>query len=186
MTRQNEKPENAKGSAARRASGGRTGRLGGAVRLGALVVAAVLALAGCGGSSSPTAGAGGSAGSQALAYAQCMRAHGVPNFPDPNAQGAFYMPNTGGVDQTSPQYQSATAACAHLMPEVAGSPQSIGAGNPAQSLKYAECMRSHGISGYPDPSSNGGLQPLSGKGDLNPNNPQFQAANNACKSLLPS
>jgi hypothetical protein len=55
-------------------------------------------------------------------------------------------------------------------------------------------MRSRGISDFPDPqvSSNGGAVRISITGinsapnsDLNPNNPQFQAAHNACQSLLP-
>lgn len=50
-------------------------------------------------------------------------------------------------------------------------------------LSYAECMRSHGVSGFPDPM-------LSGNGlSFNPgadsNSPQFGSANGACKHLLP-
>ncbi len=55
----------------------------------------------------------------------------------------------------------------------------------AKALKYSRCMRSHGISDFPDPSSNGSIsisvQPGS---DLNPHSPRFQAAQNACMSLL--
>jgi hypothetical protein len=47
-------------------------------------------------------------------------------------------------------------------------------------------MRAHGISDFPDPSSSGVLsiriQPGS---DLNPHDPQYVAANNACKAYQP-
>ena len=53
-------------------------------------VAAVVALTACGGSPSSS---GGSASPQSatyqaeLAFAQCMQTHGVPDFPDPAANG---------------------------------------------------------------------------------------------------
>lgn len=48
-------------------------------------------------------------------------------------------------------------------------------------------MRAHGLAGFPDPSSSGSISILVQPGsDLNPHSPQFQAAQNACKSLAPS
>ncbi len=152
----------------------------------ALAGAAVLA-AGCsGGSPSPGAGAGspgGSAKTSALAYSQCMRAHGIKNFPDPNSQGQVAL-NAGpgtGIDPQSPQYQAADRACKSLMPGSALSPAqqaAIKAGN----LRYAQCMRAHGIADFPDPNSQGQIQIQAKPGsDLDPNNPRFQAANKACQ-----
>jgi hypothetical protein len=52
---------------------------------------------------------------QALANAQCMRAHGVPNFPDPqfDADGAATMrfDKGSGIDPNSPAFQRAQQAC---------------------------------------------------------------------------
>ena len=51
-------------------------------------------------------------------------------------------------------------------------------------------MRSHGISGFPDPQSVAGggirisLHSTPGS-NLNPNNPQFQAAQKACQGFSP-
>jgi hypothetical protein len=45
---------------------------------------------------------------QALRLATCMRAHGVPNFPDPNASGAI---PPGSVNLNSPQVKTALQAC---------------------------------------------------------------------------
>ncbi len=57
---------------------------------------------------------------------------------------------------------------------------------------YSRCMRSHGISDFPDPTPNpggqGGSFSWSGHGendDLDPNNPRYQAANKTCQALLP-
>jgi hypothetical protein len=53
--------------------------------------------------------------SQALKFAACMRENGVPNFPDPQAQGGGLIVGEG-VDPDSPQFQSAMAACRKLLP----------------------------------------------------------------------
>jgi hypothetical protein len=53
---------------------------------------------------------------QALQFAQCVRAHGVPNFPDPDGTGRIPDPETGGVDQGSPQFQAANNTCAQYRP----------------------------------------------------------------------
>ena len=74
--------------------------------LAALAVCAI-ALAACGSSSKPSSS--GSAGTQALKYANCMRANGMPNFPDPGSNGA--LPNPA-----SPAFRAAEKACAKLQP----------------------------------------------------------------------
>jgi hypothetical protein len=55
-------------------------------------------------------------GSWTVAFARCMRAHGVPNFPDPNGQGGQLGPGSG-IDPRSPQYQAALhGPCLSLAP----------------------------------------------------------------------
>jgi hypothetical protein len=49
-------------------------------------------------------------------------------------------------------------------------------------LEYAQCMRDHGID-FPDPEFNGdGAVAIRGGGD--PDDPEFQAAEEACRTLL--
>lgn len=63
------------------------------------------------------------AGSFSLAFARCMRAHGVPDFPDPNGQAGQLGPGSG-INPDSPQFQSAlNGACKPLAP-----PGWVGAG----------------------------------------------------------
>lgn len=53
---------------------------------------------------------------QALQFSQCVRSHGVPNFPDPDGSGRIPDPASVGVDQGSPQFQAANQACAQYRP----------------------------------------------------------------------
>lgn len=87
---------------------------GGAV---AIALLAVGLLAGCGGgahASSPT-----KVMPSALHYANCMRSHGVSNFPDPNGQGQFSIQGvqvhngvrTRDLMPSSPAFQAAERVC---------------------------------------------------------------------------
>jgi hypothetical protein len=49
-------------------------------------------------------------------YSRCVRAHGVPNFPDPGNDGRIPDPATVGVDQGSPKFEAANQACARYRP----------------------------------------------------------------------
>jgi hypothetical protein len=52
-----------------------------------------------------------------LANAQCMRTHGVPNFPDPQfSGGGVEVRLGGGLDPSSPAFQAAQKACQKLLP----------------------------------------------------------------------
>lgn len=122
------------GAGAARRARARLGLVGVAV---AAVIGTVMLAAGCGGASSgpgvttpgpTTTAAGSSAGpsasgtslfKRALAFAQCMRTHGEPNYPAPTRKGGGVREtiNTGsGVDPSSPQFTAATNACTHVAP----------------------------------------------------------------------
>lgn len=53
---------------------------------------------------------------QSLAFARCIRSHGVPNFPDPGSNGRIPDPASGGVDQGSQQFRAANDACVQYRP----------------------------------------------------------------------
>lgn len=55
----------------------------------------------------------------------------------------------------------------------------------SQGIEYSECMRSHGVPSFPDPSSGGGGIRISVGSGVNPQSPAFQSAQNACSKLLP-
>jgi len=53
---------------------------------------------------------------QALQFSRCVRANGVPGFPDPAADGRIPDPATAGIDQGSPKFQAANQACRRYRP----------------------------------------------------------------------
>jgi hypothetical protein len=153
----------------------------------AAVTAGVVLAAGCSSpaSSTPANNGGKTRYQQAVAYAACMRQHGEPAFPDPTSNGSF--PNTGNLDLSSPQFKAAASACKSLEPAPDSAQYRQGY---QQLLKYSACMRSHGVSNYPDPvlSNTGVSIPLetgTAPGDVNTNSTQFMTAESACRSLQP-
>jgi hypothetical protein len=64
---------------------------------------------------------------------------------------------------------------------------SAGSHPKASPLAYSRCMRAHGITKFPDPGDNGELRINAGPGTgIDPRSPQFKAAEQACKALLPT
>ncbi len=138
-------------------------------RTAAAVTAAVglsLLAAACGGSpgsrvarlattTTPSA-SGGSTHEQALAYARCIRSHGVPLWPDPESSGAFdkskLTPHQLGAG--SSQIAAAQRACRSLAPTYSTTPQPRVL---AQALQFSRCMRARGATSFPDPESNGAI-----------------------------
>lgn len=149
------------------------------------LLATACSSAGSGGShGSGGSNAGSSARSQhALAFARCMRSHGVTDFPDPDSNGRF--PDSSGQEaENNPHSGTAFSACRHLMPSLSSGSNSKVRRNLSQLLKIARCMRSHGFPNYPDPNLNNSPVNLSALG-INPNSPQFQAAQRTCHRLYP-
>jgi hypothetical protein len=142
------------------------------------------------GSSTPAAtsssgGSGGSGRAGALAYSQCMRAHGVPDFPDPGGNGQIRLQAGPGSDlnPNGSRFKAAQLACKSLQPTGSAQQQAQARAN---GLKYSQCMRAHGIPDFPDPNPQGGLQiSMSPGSDLNPDSPRFAAAQRACQKLMP-
>ena len=158
-----------------------------AAALATMACMALLATA-CGGGSSPAASAtGGSTRAQAaLAYARCMRSQGVPDFPDPDGNGNFNLPSSS----VSSQETAANHGCNHLLN--VGTPLNAAQTEHTlrQLVKYAQCMRAHGVPNFPDPqTTSGGIGvpggftfPTAGR-NLDQRSPQYQAASRACQSL---
>src|SRR5947209_36426 len=124
-------------------------------RLGALALLAGAVLAACGSTGQPSGTATG-AGSPspnagpALQFARCMRAHGVPNFPDPKGgSGGLQIPDN--VNPRSPSFRSAQKACKRFLPN-GGTPPATNPHDRAAALAFSKCMRSHGVPAFPDPA----------------------------------
>lgn len=126
---------------------------------------------------------------KAVKFAQCMRANGVSQFPDPNSSGQLTIDgiaNGTSLDPSSPAFQQALGACKDLEP-----PGFMGTKRTAQqqeaALKFAQCMRDNGVKDFPDPAPDGPLidtnriPSLAGKhpGSV----PGFTAAKDKCSAL---
>jgi hypothetical protein len=115
-----------------------------------------------------------------------MRSHGVSDFPDSaiqvNPSGGTVVNLPKGIT-TEPDYQSASQACRSLLPRSANGGAS--SGNTQANLNFANCMRSHGVTNFPEPNSQGGFI-MQGSSGINPNSPTFQSAMQACRSDLPN
>jgi hypothetical protein len=193
------------------------------MKLSVVVLAsAALLVAGCGSSSSSPgvahlsaststnsdANSGGNSSSpesgppsqqKLVAFAQCMRSHGVPEFPEPTEgrlliRSSDHNGHVTGVNPQSAQFQTAQKACAKLAPN-GGKPPSAAEQTKMQeqALKFSECMRTHGVPNFPDPEfshGGGGIGiriggKKGGPSGIDPSSPQFQSAQKTCQSNLP-
>ncbi len=163
------------------------------VSVALVAVTCTAGLAACGaGSRSATTGVANGGMPNAIKFAGCMRAHGVSNFPDPTAGpgGGINIGGPGsGIDPASPTFQSAQKACSKLMPGPSGPPRMTESGYLA-ALRFAKCMRGHGLADFPDPTRS----PSAAAGNtldihgmvfqvdtgLNPMSPVFRHSAKAC------
>jgi hypothetical protein len=168
----------------------------------ALALLALIA-SGCGGNSPSSTGTSGGqpagsavsqARSEGVAFAACMRSHGVPGFPDPKVSEG----SGGGVSveevapasavKGNPRFRSAQQACQKLQPGggPGGGGPSIGPAEQQQYLRLAACIRAHGIPNLPDPTFSGGDVHIPGLQRSELSTPTFQKAQQACRSLIPA
>jgi hypothetical protein len=153
-----------------------------------LVAAAgvVLLVSACGGSPENRV-AGSAQQNRAIAFAQCMRSHGVPNWPDPNSTGVFDKSKLTSqrLGASASRVRSAQTACGHLLPNGGGPP------SPAQllqvkrqALQFSQCVRAHGVPNFPDPDGTGRIPDPASVG-IDQGSPKFEAANQACGKFRP-
>lgn len=164
--------------------------------LAAVITTAVVAIS-CAACSSPSSSSGpGSTGSGPasgpaaglLEYAQCMRSHGIKDFPDPGANGSLSVgasaqAGSGGngnsdLNPDSPAYQAANQACRSLLPGGSVSGGQL-AQHVAAGVKLAACMRSHGFPSFPDPTSQ---NVFNIPGGIDTNSAAYQSALSTCQS----
>jgi hypothetical protein len=95
-----------------------------------------------------------SARTEAVKFAECMRANGVREFPDPDASGTYTIDgiaNRSSLDTNSAAFRQASSACRDLEPPgFTGGKRS-----PEQqqaALEFAQCIRANGVKDFPDPA----------------------------------
>jgi hypothetical protein len=122
-----------------------------------------------------------------LAFSQCIRRHGVPNFPDPNSSGVLPKNQVAQVTASNLQFPAAHRACEHLLPN-GGQPTQAQVQQAWNDMRnFARCMRSHGVPNWPDPAatSQQDQRPFFHVPDsIDPNAPQITTKIRACQHVL--
>ncbi len=109
----------------------------------------------------------------------------MANFPDSAIRASskgVVLSAPPGIDVNSPQFQSAMQACRSLLPQGPSGGSSSSSYVQAV-LKFSLCMRSHGVTNFPEPNSQG---LFTGGAGINPNSPTFLSAMGACERYLPA
>jgi len=118
-----------------------------------------------------------------------MRRHGVPNFPDLNGnamriEASGQTISVNGFSFSAAAFSAARQKCRGDMPHTSASPAQA-AQQRQRGLKFARCMRSHGVTNFPDPKVTSGsganqVARLTGVTAQELQSPTFQAAAKAC------
>lgn len=128
-----------------------------------------LLAAGCGGGggspdvasvASSTTTAAPTAQSGAVAFAECMRSHGIPGWPDPIAGGVFDKAKLRALGVSPNRIRAIQdGPCRNLLPANGDTPETIQQQRTrvADGLSFARCMRGHGLARFPDPTPQGQL-----------------------------
>ncbi len=129
-----------------------------------------------------------------LAFARCMRDNGVSDFPDPeldaNGNLRFFgggPPDDLGVDEAT--LEAAFDECSPLIEGIIQNFRDVDVSELEDTfLEFAGCMREQGIE-MPDPDFSQGFGPGAGGragifGDLDPQDPEFQAAAEECQGIF--
>jgi len=137
----------------------------------------VASLGGDGKATATTAAGGSGRMQQALAYARCMRQHGI-DVPDPQISGDMILQDLGDNDENDPKFKAANQACRQHQP---GGDQAQRPDPQQQQrmLAFARCMRQHGIN-LPDPQISGNDITQQLPRGLDPDDPKLRAAQQAC------
>jgi hypothetical protein len=170
------------------------GVLGGRAAVGVGLGVVVLLLAGLAGCSTSGGSAGATtttSGQQAAAavwreLVRCARANGMPNLPDPqiDSNGRANFPN--GTPEPPASVRRACQSIYDRLPASARGDEQRPPADPQALLRYARCMREHGVTDFPDPDAQGNFRAPTGATNVNPNNPTFQRALQACRQLDPN
>jgi hypothetical protein len=158
------------------------------------VAAFALLAAGCGGRGSPgvagvTSSTTAATGTQnaALAFARCLRLHGLPNWPDPISGGVFDKSKLRQTGYSGSQVRAVEdGACKHLIPNGQPQGQTITAADRTDYLKAAACMRTHGFSNFPDPTFQNNTIQTNVPSSIDQDSSPFKRAATTCTKLIPA
>lgn len=116
-------------------------------------------------------------------WATCIRSHGDPNQSDPTVDSNkdIQITMTDVSDALASEVHGSVGPCSNYLvaaSKALGGGQPQPTGNPAQDVKFTDCMRANGFPNYPDPGAND-ITNFQGTG-IDPNSPDVQNATKRC------
>jgi hypothetical protein len=153
---------------------------------------------GCGGGGSPgvagnpssasagttTVPAGSVAG--ALAFARCMRSHGIPSWPDPTADGGFDKTKLRALGVSPARIRAIEDRSCNYSFQNAAPAKTITPADQTDYLRAAACMRTHGFPGFPDPTFQSGNVRVDVPPSIDQDSSRFRSAATICTRLIPA
>jgi hypothetical protein len=129
-----------------------------------LAALATVALIGAGCSDEPAENGGAANANadyeKAVKFSECMRDHGVSEFPDPDASGQLTVDgvvNGSSIDPSAPVWEQAMSSCKDLQPPGFTGDEEVSAEEQETRLEFAQCIRDNGVEDFPDPTEDSPL-----------------------------
>jgi hypothetical protein len=126
------------------------------------------------------------AAAQALAFARCMRSHGLPNLPDPESNGEFDKAKLRQLGVSPSRARAIEQRFCHYDFENGSQGQTIPSADRTDYLKAAACMRSHGFPDFPDPTFPHNNVTVTIPSSIDQNSSEFKSAAVICIKLIPA
>ena len=161
----------------------RGGLVGGRAAVG-VGLTVMLLLAGCsasGGSGSATTTTSGQQAAAAVLreFVRCARANGMPNLPDLRLDSNGQVSVPEGTPDPPKSVERACRSIWERLPASASGEQGRPPADMQALLRYARCMREHGVADFPDPDAEGNFRKPAGS--AGPDTPGFERARQACR-----
>jgi hypothetical protein len=125
-----------------------------------------------------------------LALARCMRANGLPRWPDPTSGGAFDKSELQATGYGQAEVRAVEdGPCKNTLPTAAPSTSASPTISVQQQQDYINavaCMRSHGFTNFADPTFSEGHVTLVPPPGVDTNSAQFAQAQHTCQQLIPT
>lgn len=124
--------------------------------------------------------------SGALAFARCMRSHGIPGWPDPYSNGGFDKSKLRALGVSPARIRSIEERSCNYDFQNGNQGQTITPAEQADYLRAAACMRSHGFPGFPDPTFPNASVRVNIPPAIDQSSSQFRNAATICTRLIPA
>jgi hypothetical protein len=124
----------------------------------------------------------------ALAFARCMRSHGLSNWPDPTSSGVFDKSTMRQLGYSQSRVRTLEQGACNIPLPSGGQSQGQGVtlADQADYREAAACMRAHGFPTFPDPTFQSNDVTTNIPSGIDQDSAQFKSAVATCTKLIPA